>query len=196
MVDISYQFAHGLLDKDTFSSSHSWNLAFATEWKENWLLTAYERLGTDNFRDKGFDESISSRDGFYTQTGFLQKFLFDERKRSVSLGYEFELVETEGDNFDQINNGARFMFKTPVIEKVEFESSFYFKAAYYHNFAIEPKRFDLHYQYEFKLSRPIGKIWRTNVFYRRTDVDNTRDSVLGQFNYNRDILGFSFTFRN
>jgi len=194
-VDISYQFAHGLLDKDTFSSSHFWYMAFATEWTRNWLLTAYERLGTYNFRDKGFSPSVSSRDGFYSQTGFLQKFLFDERKRSLSFGYEFELVETEGDNFDQINNGTRLIFKTPLIEKVEFESSFYFKVAYYHNFSTEPKRLDLHYHYEFKFSRPLGKNWRTNIFYRRTDVNNTHDGVLGHFNYNRNILGSSVTFQ-
>jgi hypothetical protein len=165
------------------------------EWRDNLPLTIYEKLGAINFRDKGFDKSISSRDGFYERSGFLQSFLFDHRRRSVGVGYEFAYDAAKGKNFDAISNGARAVLHTPVIEKVEFDSYFYFQVDDYHHFAVSPKRFDLRYQYEFRLSRPLGKHWKISGFYRRTDVHDTHNSTLGQFSYERNILGTELSFR-
>ena len=191
---LRYTFAHGLLNRHTFSSSHFWSGAWTGEWKENWLLTLYEKLGTINFRHKGFDSSISSRDGFYQQTGFLQTWLFDKRRRSLSIGYELGLDETEGNNFDQIANGIKVILKTPLIEKIQFESSFYFEVDYYRHFVVSPKRLDLRYQYEFRLIRPIGRNWQASAFYRHSDINNLRDGVQGQFNYHRNIYGVELAF--
>jgi hypothetical protein len=193
-IDLRYSFSHGLLNRHTFSSSHFWTGSWTGEWKENWLLTVYEKLGTIDFRDKGFDKSVSSRDGFYEETGFLQTWLFDRRQRSFSFGYEFGLDETEGNNFDAIANGVKAILKTPLIEKIEFSSFFYFRVDYYRHFVVSPKRLDLRYQYEFRLSRPLGPYWTLNGFYRRADVNNLHDGVQGQFNYHRNIYGVELSF--
>ncbi len=193
-IRLKYTFAHGLLDRHTFSSSHIWNITWLGEWKENWVLSVYENLGTINFRNKGFDPSISSRDGFYEETGIQQTFLFDKRRRSISVGYEFGIEETEGNNFDAVVNGIRAVLRTPLIEKIEFEASFYFQSDYYRHFVVSPKRHDLGYQYEFRLSRPLGEHWRISAFYRRTDVNSLHDGVRGQFNYHRNIYGTELAF--
>ncbi len=193
-IRLKYTYAHGLLDQDTFSSSNFWNINWLGEWKENWVLNVYENLGTINFRNKGFDPSVSSRDGFYGQTGIQQTLLFDKRRRSISVGYEFGIEETEGNNFDALANGIRAVLRTPLIEKIEFESSFYFQVDYYRHFVVSPKRLDLGYQYEFRLSRPLGAHWKISAFYRRTDVNTLHDGVRGLFNYHRNIYGTELNF--
>ncbi len=193
-VRLKYSYGHGLLDRHTFSSSNFWNITWTGEWKENWVLSVYENLGTINFRNKGFDSSISSRDGFYGQTGVQQTYFFDKRRRSISLGYEFGVEETEGNNFDAITNGIRAVLRSPLIEKIEFQTYFYFQSDYYRHFVVSPKRNDLGYQYEFRLSRPLGDHWRISAFYRRTDMNTLHDGTRGLFNYHRNIYGTELNF--
>lgn len=190
----SYSFDYGLQDQHTFSSSNFWKLAWVGEWRENFLISVYERLGGINFRNKGFQSSISSRDGFYQQTGLVHTFLFDQRRRSLSIGYEFALAATEGANFDMIGNGAQVRLKTPVIEKIFFEAMFFFQSAYYQHFKNDPKRNDMRYLFEFRLSRPIFKHWLMSAFYQRTDVNDLHEGVLGQFSYERNIYGTELSF--
>ncbi|MFZ5801985.1 MAG: hypothetical protein ACOY3K_02585 [Candidatus Omnitrophota bacterium] len=193
-TQFSYNFDHGLLDRHSYASGHEWRMDNTWEWSERQLWSFYQALEAKNFRNKGYDKSVSSRDGFYEQTGLMYTFLFDQRRRSVSLAYEFSLAETEGNNYDAVYNGLRAMLRTPVIEKIRFETYFLFQDAYYRHFVTSPKRQDFRYQYEFRLSRPLGAHWSVGTFYRRTDVNNPNDGVLGQFNYDRNIGGVDLTF--
>ncbi|MDD5218503.1 MAG: hypothetical protein PHS88_10430 [Candidatus Omnitrophica bacterium] len=191
---LNYAFALGVLNRNTYSSSNVWNGAWTGEYADNLLVTVYQGLGSINFRDKGFDKNFSSRDGFYGQTGVVQTFLFGQRRRSLSFGYELAVEDTRGKDFKALMNGARVRLVTPVIEKVMFESSFYFQVADYRHFSIHPNRLDFRYQYEFLLSRPITRNIKATVYYKRTDVHDAHAGVLPQFNYSRNIEGMELTY--
>ncbi len=194
LLRLRYSFSHGLLDAATYSSSHFWMGTWVGEWAQNFLLTAYERMGIENFRDKGFDKSISSRDGYYSQTGLSQTYLFDQRRRSASIGYELGIDAPRGKDFDALHNALLLKFKNPVVEKFTFENSFLFQDSYYRHFAVVPKRHDQRYQLEFRLSHPLGKYVTVSTFYRWTKVNNPHEGVLGQFSYNRHVGGVEFTY--
>ena len=189
-----YTFSHDLLNAESYSSNNFLSGTWTGEWADNLLLTVYERLGTTIFRNKGFDKSISSEDGLYLQTGLIQTFLFDKRKRSLSAGYEFGNDSTRGRNFDALHNGARLKLKSPLVEKITGEVTFFFQDSYYQNFAVKPKRHDQHFQYEFRLSRPLNQNITVSTYYRRIDVENPHEGTLGQYSYNRNIGGIEFTY--
>ncbi len=193
-VMLRYTFSYGILDGAAFSNNHYWNLSWKGEWKENWVLTVYDRIGLKLFRDDGYDNHVTSRDGLSNALGFIQSYYFDHRRRQVYGGYEFALDATRGKNFDQIANGFRIGLKTPVVEKIDFETNFFFQDGYYNHYAGKPNRHDLRYFYEFKLSRPIGSHWRITGFYKRTDVNTLHDGSLGLYNYHRNIYGFEASF--
>jgi hypothetical protein len=193
-LNVRYVFSYGVLDAKAYSSNNFFSGSWTGEWADNLLLTIYQRLGESNFRDKGFDKSISSRNGFYEQTGVSQTFLFDNRKRSITAGYELGIDATRGNNFDSIDNGVRIKLKSPLVEKVTGEAIFLFQDSYYQHFVEKPKRDDLQYQYEFRLSRPINQNIAVNVYYRRIDVETPHEGTLGQFSYARNLGGIEFTY--
>ena len=193
-ISLRYTFSRGFLKWGPFSISHSWDISWMGEWRENWVLTVYERLGVKNFHNEGFDPALTSRDGFYHETGFVQSYFFDHHRRRIDLGYEFAFDATRGNNFDQIANGARVGFKTPLIKKWEFETDFHFQDGDYPHFVGVRKRHDLRYEYEFYLSRPLGPHWKLIGFYKHTQVNTLHKGVLGVFNYNRNIYGVEMAF--
>ncbi len=193
-IGFRYTFAHSVLNAKTYSSGHFGTLSWTGEWANNLVLTVYERIGISNFRDKGFDKSISSRDGLYQQTGIVQTFLFDNRKRSFSIGYELGIDATRGRNFKAVDNGVQLKLKSPLVEKITGEAIFLFQDSYYHNFAVNPKRHDVHFQYELRLSRPINQYLAAAAFYRRTDVITPHKGSLGQFSYGRNVGGLELTY--
>ena len=191
---IRYRYVHNILGGKTFNSFSDWTGSWVGEWKENFVLSVYDQLAVKNFRDKGFFANNSSRNGLYHRTGFIQRYLFDNRKREINAGYEFGFDATKGNNYDQIENGVRVGLVTPVIEKVKFETNFYFQDGYYHHYSRPPRRHDLRYNYEFILSRPFGKYVEIEGFYKRTDVNTLNDGMNGVFNYDRNIYGFRMNF--
>jgi hypothetical protein len=195
-VALGYEFNHGIRGGRSFVSSHSWYLEWTGEWKKNFPLTVYEYLEAKDFRREGFRASDTSRDGFYHRTGFFQQYLFEvfDRKSEVNFGYEFGFQATHGNRFDRFDNGIRTGFETRLIEKIRFETNFYFQQRNHYHWPGSPNRHDLHYKYEFILSRRFGSHLKGEAFYRRTDVNNLNDGVLGVFNYNRNIYGVELKF--
>jgi len=195
-VSAQYVFAHGLLDTDTHSSSNGLNFAWMGEWRENWKLTLYNRHAWKNFRNKGRINGDTERDGYYFRIGFLQRYLFEayDRNNEVNFGYEWSFNATEGNRFDRYGNGVRIGFKTRLIEKIYFETNLFFQDRYFHHFPGSPDRHDLHWKHEYILKRDLNKNMQLRAFYKRTDVNNTHDGVLGRFNYDRNIYGFELRF--
>jgi len=193
-LSLRYRFVHNILGGDTFDSINDVTAGWIGEWHKNFVLSVYEQLGAKNFRDKGQFKPNTSRDGFYHRTGFIQRYLFDDRRREINAGYEIGFDATRGNQFDQIENGVRVGFITPVIEKIKFETNFYFQDGYYYHFPRTPRRHDERFNYEFILSRPLGKYLEIEGFYRRTDVDTHNKGINGQFNYDRNIYGFRLNF--
>ena len=104
------------------------------------MVSVYDNVSQINFRNKGFNEGISSRDGWYNTTGIMATYYFSKRKRSISLAYEFGYNQTEGDNFDARANGVRATFKTTLIEKFRAETFFSVLSDNHYNFASLPLR--------------------------------------------------------
>ncbi len=123
-----------------------------------------------------------------------QTYLFDQRRRSVSLGYELGIDAPRGNNFDALHNAVLLKFKNPLLEKIIFENSLLFQDSYYRHFAVTPKRHDQFYQLEFRLSRPLNKYVTLSTFYRWAKVNNPHEGVLGQFSYSRHIGGVELTY--
>jgi hypothetical protein len=195
-VSVGYEFEHGRRGGHTFSSDHEWFLDWTGEWMKNFPITVYERMAAKNFRNKGFNPVDTERDGFYHRTGFLQRYLFEilERDAELNFGYEFGFQATDGNRFDRWDHGFRVGTEFRLIEKVRFETNFYFQERRYHHWPGGPNRHDLHYKYEFILSRRFGKHVKASAFYRRADVNNLNDGVLGVFNYDRNIYGVELKF--
>ncbi len=191
-----YTFAHGTLDYKTFSSSNTLLPWVSFELVDNVLISLYDNVSFINFRDKGFDNGISSRDGVYNTAGIMPTFLFSKKKRSLSISYEFGYNKTEGDNFDARVHATRVVLRSPLVEKVKGEASFSFVDDNYYNFASLPHREDLHFDLGAKLIRSVTKYVEVRAFYNFTKVKNTHAGVLGQYQYSRNIVGgeVSFTY--
>ena len=193
-LGFKYTFAHGTLDSKTFSSSNTFLPWISSEVVDNVVLSLYDNISVVNFRDKGFSNGVSSRDGLYNTTGVMTTFLFSKRKRSLSCSYEFGFNQTEGDNFDARAHAARTTFRTPLIEKVKGEASFSFVDDNHYNFASLPHREDLHFDLGAQLIRPITKWLEIRAYYYFTKVKNTHAGVLGQYQYSRNIVGGEVSF--
>ncbi len=193
---LKYTFAHGTLNSKTFSSSNTLLPWVAFELVDNVLISFYDNVSFINFRDKGFDKGISSRDGVYNTAGIMPTFLFSKKKRSLSISYEFGYNQTEGDNFDARAHAARATLRSPLFEKVKGETFFSFVDDNYYNFASLPHREDLRFDLGAKLIRPITKYFEVRAFYNFTKVKNTHAGALGQYQYSRNIVGgeVSFTY--
>lgn len=193
-LGLRYSFAHGTLQSSTFSSSNSVLPWIAYEPIDNVVLSTYNNFSATNFRSKGFDEGISSRNGFYNTTGVMATLLFLKRKGSLSTSYEFGYNQTKGDNFDARVHGTRTVLKTPLVENVKGEASFSFVDDNHYNFASLPHREDLHFTLGAKLIRPIAKYLELRALYSFAKVKNTHAGVLGHFQYSRHIVGGEIAF--
>ncbi|GEM_PF-5470148 len=195
-MGIKYSFSHGTLDTKTFSSSNSLLPWFSIELMENLLLSLYDNVSVINFRDKGFNNSISSRDGWYNTSGVMSTYYFSQKKRSLSLAYEFGYNQTEGNNFDARANTGRVIFKSYLFKKIRGEVYFSVIDDNHYNFASLPHRHDVHYDFDARLVRPITKYMELRFHYTYSKVNDFHAGLLGQFQYDRHIVGgeLSFTY--
>lgn len=195
-MGIKYSFSHGTLDTHTFSSSNALLHWFSIEVVENILLSLYDNLSVINFRNKGFNEGVSSRDGWYNTSGVMSTYYFSKKKRSISLAYEFGYNQTEGDNFDARVHTARTIFKTHLFKKIRGEAYFSVINDNHYNYATLPHRHDIHYDLDARLIRPISKYVELRIHYAYSKVHNIHAGLLGQFQYDRHIVGgeVSFTY--
>ena len=191
---LRYTFVHGTLDRDTFSSSNGFLPWFAIEVIDHVVLSVYDHIAAIDFRDQGFFPDVSSRDGWYNTLGTMTTFYFSNQTRSVSLGYEFGYNQTEGDNFDAKIEAVRAGVKSPVVEKISGEASFSVLQDDRYNYAVLPRRTDVHFSVTAKLIRPITKYVDARLLYHFTKVDNDHAGVLGQFEYSRHIFGCEISF--
>jgi len=189
-----YSFSHGTLDTKTFSSANTLLNWVSIELFENMMLSLYNNLSQINFRDKGFDEGISSRDGWYNTSGIMNTFYFSGKKRSISTAYEFGYNQTEGDNFDARVHAVRVILKSPLIEKIRGEASFSVLNDNHYNFAPIINRHDMQYDIGVKLIRPITKYIEFRIHYTYTKVHDFHAGALGQFQYERHIVGGDVAF--
>ncbi len=194
-MGLKHVFSHGSLGDSTFSSSNSF-LGFASiQFKNNLAFSLYDNIAVTNFRDKGVDKGVTSRDGLYNTTGIMSTFYFSKKRRSLAVSYEFGYNNTVGDNFDARAEAGRVTFRSPLIEKIIFETTFSAIDDNHYNFASKPHREDIRFDYSVRLSRPIGKWFEVRAFYSYTKADNTHAGILGSFSYNRNILGTEIAFR-
>ncbi len=184
-----YSFSHGTLDTHTFSSANTLLNWISVEVLENMMLSLYNNLSQINFRDKGFDEGISSRDGWYNTSGIMDTLYFSGKKRSISTAYEFGYNQTEGDNFDARVHAVRVILKSHLIEKIRGEASFSVLNDNHYNFAPIINRHDMHYDLEVKLIRPITRYIEFRIHYTFSKVHDFHAGALGQFQYDRHIVG-------
>ncbi|MEM7008791.1 MAG: tetratricopeptide repeat protein, partial [Thermodesulfobacteriota bacterium] len=112
---LRYNFNYALLDYDSYSNSHSISATLNTALTENTLTVPFYRLRFDSFNDKGFDDSISSRDATNNALGFLQYFFFNQRAVNVWAGYEFQNNDADGLNFNYNGHRITAGISTPVI---------------------------------------------------------------------------------
>ena len=195
-MGLKYNFFHGTLDTHTFSSSNTLLPWFSVEVIENVLLSLYDNLSVINFRTKGFNEGVSSRDGWYNTGGVMSTYYFSKKKRSISLAYEFGYNQTEGDNFDARAHTARAIFKSYLFKKIRGETYFSVINDNHYNFASLPHRHDIHYDLDVRLIRPISKYLEVRFHYAYSKVHDIHAGLLGQFQYDRHIVGgeVSFTY--
>lgn len=111
---LRYNFNYALLDYDSYSNSHSISANLNTAFTENTLTVPFYRLRFDDFNDKGFDPSISSRDATNNAVGLLQYFFFSQRAVNVWLGYEFQNNDSDGLNFNYNGHRVTGGFSVPV----------------------------------------------------------------------------------
>ena len=193
-LGLKYSFAHGTLQNTTFSSSNSLLPWVSYEPIDNVVVSTYNNFSVINYRNKGFSNDISSRDGLYNTVGTMVTLLFLKRKGSLSSSYEFGYNQTEGDNFDAQVHGTRTILRTPLIEKLKGEASFSVVDDNHYNFASLPHREDLHYTLGAKLIRPLGKYLEVRLLYTFAKVNNTHAGALGHFQYSRHIVGGEVSF--
>ena len=193
-LGFKYTFAHGTLQNTTFSSSNSFLPWLSYELTDHIMLSLYDNMSGINFRDKGFNESVSSRDGFYNTVGVMNTLFFFKRKGSLSFSYEFGYNQTEGDSFDAQIHAARTVLRSPLVEKIKGEASFSVVDDDHYNFASIPKREDVTFILGAKLIRPITKYIELRALYSFTKVKNTHAGVLGHFQYSRHIVGGEVSF--
>ncbi len=193
-LGFKYTFANGTLHYKTFSSSNTFLPWISSEVIDNVVLSLYDNFSVINFRDKGFSNGVSSRDGLYNTAGVMTTFLLSKRKRSLSFSYEFGYNQTEGDNFDARAHAARVTFRTPLIEKIKGEATFSFVDDNHYNFSSIPHRDDLHFDLGAKLIRPIRKWVEVRAYYYFTKVKSTNAGALGQYQYSRNIVGGEVSF--
>jgi len=191
-----YSFSHGTLDTHTFSSANTLLNWISVELLDHMMLSLYNSLSLIDFRDKGFDEGISSRDGWYNTTGIINTLYFSGKKRSISTAYEFGYNQTEGDNFDARVHAVRVILKSHLIEKIRGETSLSVLNDNHYNFAPIINRHDMHYDLDVKLIRPITRYIEFRIHYTFSKVHDFHAGALGQFQYDRHIVGgdVSFTY--
>ncbi|MBI4115929.1 MAG: hypothetical protein HY447_05070 [Candidatus Omnitrophica bacterium] len=193
-LGLKYTFEHGELENETFSSSNSFFPWVSVEPINDIVLSVYDDITVLNFRNKGFKESVSSRDGLYNTAGVMTTLYASQRKRSLSLSYEFGYNQAEGDSFDARVHAARVFIKTPLIEKFRVETFFSVIDDNHHNFAFFIHRHDVHLNTGVKLIRPITEHVDVEAHYSFTRVNNLDETLLGHFEYSRHIVGGSVSY--
>jgi len=194
-VSLEYAYAHGMLDEQSYSSFNTWTARWRGSWSDRLPVEFYQKAAARNYRDKGFRPSDTSRDGYYSRTGFIQGYKIKPVKALVYGGYEFGFDATEGDNFDNVANGFLLGWRSPLVEKVNLDLNASLHDAYYGHYAGGINRNDLKTQYEVRLGRPFGQHFELQLFYRRVDVNASHDGTLGFFNYDRNLYGAEWHYR-
>ena len=186
---LEYAFSYGFLKAQTFSSFNTLTARWNGSWSDSWPVQVYQASSIRNYRDHGFRPSDTSRDGYYSRTGFIQQYKVKPLRGIVYAGYELAFDATDGNNFDNIANGLQTGWRSPLIEKVRLDLSAFFQDSAYNRYSGSPDRLDFTTQYETRLSRPFGHNFELQVFYCRTDNNTAHDGPQGLFNYNRNLYG-------
>lgn len=191
---LEYTYAHGILQNDTFSSQNTWRAVWSGEWADAFPLQVYQTLSARDFRDQGIEPSRTSRDGFYTRTGFVQGYQW-KPDVLIYAGYEFDVDNASGNDFDALANGAQLGWRSPLVEKLRLDLRFFFQNSNYYRMSGSPHRNDRRFQYEVRVSRPIGRHFEAQIFYRYTVTDTAHDDVFGFYEYDRNIYGTELHYR-
>lgn len=131
---VTYAFNVTLLDTDHFSHSHEVTTALRLQPFDDGLTKLSHTFSYDEFDNDGFTDSISSRDGFVNRFGVTQYLFCCGRDLYFFGGAEYQLHQTEGDNFDMqgVTVSAGASASLPLDFRFDLQASHTWEN--YHNF--------------------------------------------------------------
>ena len=101
LASVRYGYDFTLAEGDPFSSTHEVTSAFAVRPHEQAMTRFHHRLSIEEFKDDGFNSSVSSRDGIDNAVGITQYVFCCGQEHYLFGGYEFSVKDAQGDNFDR-----------------------------------------------------------------------------------------------
>jgi len=164
---------------------------------KNTFTEVYHRYSHLEFGPDGEEPNLLSRDGEYNATGIHHRYYFDEYKRYIFVGYEFQNAQVRGNNFDRLGHRAEIGFHAPLTAELSFDVIGSFTVASYPHYSAqldyrEPlSRLDNYWTLLGRLNYVISKNWSMQVYYRYDNAENENDI----FQYDRHIGGGQITFR-
>lgn len=187
---LRYEFLLGFLEDRLFSARNRWLLSAETRFTERTRTVFYDRVSQARYSDDGSEPSQTSRDGIYNDLGFTQYFYSEDFTKYIFFREEFNAGVTHGSNFDSIGSTTRAGFFSPLMEKLDLETSAGLRLGFYPFFsstsAIDQSRrrdseWDIYTALTYHLTSQLG----LRLFYRYIGSNNQNNL----FSYERQIGG-------
>lgn len=187
---LRYEVLLGILDTHVFSVRNRWLLSAESRFTEHTRTVFYDRIAEAEYNDDGTEPSKTSRDGLYNDLGVTQYLYNSDFTKYVFARQEFNSGLADGRNFDTIGSTSRVGFFTPLIEKLDLETSTGLRLGFYPNFSststLDQSRrrdseWDLYTALTYHLTSQLG----IRGFYRYIASHNQNNL----FSYDRQIGG-------
>lgn len=190
-----YDFLLGILDDSIFSIRNRWQASAETRFTEHTRTVFYDRVTLAHFRNDGVEPSLTSRDGLYNDLGVTQYWYSQDFRRYLFARQELNSGSSDGDNYDNWGTTSRLGFNTPLVKRLDWETSSGLQLGFYPNFSsvssLDTSRrrdneWDIYTALTYHLTSRLG----VRAFYRYIRAANQNNL----FDYDRHIGGMQLIY--